>query len=1540
MSNKENKRASLQNKLKNLFLSDPKVSVNMNIDQGLFRLAMSENEVIGYLNNKPVKTFKIAELDADVRNALKENPEEAGKMILDELIASTGDKMEKESKYKGDSINHDKQMTSITETTLGEGDVLHKRQDDDRTDITQKQLDSGSANYDHTKRLDDDNSSITESQLEAKKNPNADTSPREDKERDSITNKQLEDPTEYPAGGNRNEEADGTTQKQLEKDFHKEQGEGIGTTEKQLAGKEQPHDATLVRRLASKEEALGFAKAMAHATARTIVANKLDKDETIGALKKSVRNFASQMRLLKKLKQAQLEDLEPTIIDRENVDPESVAESTFGDSEIADKYDPELSLEVSPTLFDKEKFNSLVDEFVATVELEFGAEGEGDDLDSGDLLDEALDDELGDDLGHQDEMDAMDRDLQQVDQDLGMAAGSDGNVKTAKKPVPEAFLENIEKMKNKSKDKKSDDDDDSDTEASDEDEDDEKDGETDKEASTSCSTCNCKEGECPGCSTCDDCKCVDKKEASADDGLICIEGEISELGLEDDSDTEKMVSAGYQLGYKIAKKDSPDEELAKFRFDVNKEKGLFRAIFAKTASLNVKSANVKEEIDKRASAREDKLNKVAQMDSGGGMAPEMGGEQGGSGTTMPSGPGDGAAEMGIPPIESFEEGGEEGELGDEQNGGGEPTPPGTRCPVCGDDDVDVENGHFECNSCGGEGDIFVDMEVTRWPGTIEDTAKNADGEEMDMEEDLGMEEDMGMGDDMGMGGDMGMEMPLAASVTTLSKKFLKASSVKNLKNSYRVGGHCPSCGSDNTEVSHKGLGQCLGCSQLYLAKLASSNKGLKQITVWKPILEKGTCEECTEKTASATSNVKTAGAVMSKSEQCRNTMARRYGPNTVALTGPCAGKSLADCACGKMIAAGKYSTSLLTKLASRLTDKDPMDECIEDHIRKGLDKSASCEKCDQLKKQALHAFEDEAEMEEIVDIPVVELGIGEDSGMDMGMDSGIISIDDFGEDDDMGLGDGLSGDLESQINELIDLAKQVLVEVTDEDADVDHGHGEDTALEIIEDEDTLLNDDSYESDEGGIDGLDNDGDGDHDMDDHDDEDSDDDEDPDDDPDGGLEADEACEASEGDELATMKKSLAEMQAAISQMEGGSLSTESSEMDDVEAPTEESDDKSESMTDFEEGEKMDNSQDSDNGLGNLAMSSSTIKRYNDGESLRSLTEADTMQINDILGDRKISDTPAEKSVNVEQSQDVNDIGTVSDGSTMGDEEKFDAKDPDVPTGDAKMGPDEDQDFEELKVPAGKGAMGSEKETIDTDVDVNMQGHAEHVASSDKVTKTAGEVTIGDPVALEDSADLKSQTLSNGSTLGAEEKFDAKDPDVFTGDAKMGPDEDQTFEKPTVPAGGGDMGSEKDTIDTDVDTEIKGTTIARSENKEILEAKVNAERIRLATKLASLEMMDGEIEPQDFDKEVDDLATSSVPTIKKLLARYEAKRKTITAHTKNTTAKQATASIAPQGLETPLLINTQSEAPNLKDEIKSLFSLQGQVDDFEDFEKSKYK
>ena len=42
-------------------------------------------------------------------------------------------------------------------------------------------------------------------------------------------------------------------------------------------------------------------------------------------------------------------------------------------------------------------------------------------------------------------------------------------------------------------------------------------------------------------------------------------------------------------------------------------------------------------------------------------------------------------------------------------------PPGTFCPGCASDRVDIDNGEFRCNSCGNEYAVEFRMEIKKWP---------------------------------------------------------------------------------------------------------------------------------------------------------------------------------------------------------------------------------------------------------------------------------------------------------------------------------------------------------------------------------------------------------------------------------------------------------------------------------------------------------------------------------------------------------------------------------------------------------------------------------------------------------------------------------------------------------------------------------------------------------------------------------------------------------------------------------------------------------
>jgi hypothetical protein len=659
-------------------------------------------------------------------------------------------------------------------------------------------------------------------------------------------------------------------------------------------------------------------------------------------------------------------------------------------------------------------------------------------------------------------------------------------------------------------------------------------------------------------------------------------------------------------------------------------------------------------------------------------------------------------------------------------------------------------------------------------------------------------------------------------------------------------------------------------------------------------------------------------------------MARRYGLNAVALSGACSGKPLADCVCGKMKSANRYSEGLMMKLANRLVEKDPMEECVEDHIRNGMETSAACEECDKLKKQALSAYPEEDEVENVIEAMHDDM---------LGMGDGLIyEVDNF-ENDMFELDSGDQG-LGAQVAELIDAINRLVDNMGAGSEGMDLIDGEESASDIVEDVEEFSDDyeggpaedmeESYEDDgEDSIEfDIEDDDDNSEDLDE--DLDGDLDEDLDEDSDEGLddEANKGC----GYEMAE-KESMEDKHG-----EGCECPQCCCDDDEKDHGDDEHEDKSRS----DKGQKSEKENNDDNEKDAYAetMSSKRIKRYNESDTLSTLTAAETMQINDLLGDRKISDNPAEKDVKQEGSQEV--VDKYSDGKTMGNEEKFDAKDPDVPArgNGSTMGDGESMPEGKAKVPAGEGAMGSEGEIVDTSVSVNADGIA--TSATEKAVKTAADKKVEDPKAVEDSKDLKGQTLSNGKGMGSEKEDGLtpdtlKDPDVPMDNQLMGPDESKDFENPKVPAGSGGMGHENETVGTEVSVETKGTVIAQVEAKaeaKVKEASVRAERVKLATKLAALELLDREITEAEYDDEITKLASSSVPTLRTLIHRYEDRRAKRLAQKSNIQKVEDTVE-SNGGLETPLLISKEASNNTLKDDIMGMFSLEKKIRSFEDTE-----
>jgi hypothetical protein len=78
-------------------------------------------------------------------------------------------------------------------------------------------------------------------------------------------------------------------------------------------------------------------------------------------------------------------------------------------------------------------------------------------------------------------------------------------------------------------------------------------------------------------------------------------------------------------------------------------------------------------------------------------------------------------------------------------------------------------------------------------------------------------------------------------------------------------------------------------------------------------------------------------------------LARRYGQDAVALSGPCAGKKIYDCVCKSLQRAGAYSGDLANKVAGIWIDKKASEECLEDYVREGFELKQASLICEALK---------------------------------------------------------------------------------------------------------------------------------------------------------------------------------------------------------------------------------------------------------------------------------------------------------------------------------------------------------------------------------------------------------------------------------------------------------------------------------------------------------------------------------------------------------------------------------------------------------------
>ena len=249
-------------------------------------------------------------------------------------------------------------------------------------------------------------------------------------------------------------------------------------------------------------------------------------------------------------------------------------------------------------------------------------------------------------------------------------------------------------------------------------------------------------------------------------------------------------------------------------------------------------AEVSEAIKK--SAEKTGMNKTAQF---GG---EPGGMPGGPGAApaapMPGGPADPAAgggleALGAPPAgaPASAEMPAEAPAAEEGPAKGEAQPPGSICPVCGTDDVDLLNGEGRCNSCDAEFEMSVRINVKKWPGTIEESAEGSSKEEKGGE---GLELEEGASGEAPVP-EAGIPA-VAASMKVSPDRLVKVAGRKQV-----IGEHCPNCGSEKVKLA-SGNGSCLTCNQKYEVQILPDKDDstfLWASVIWTPLVKKAQLDD-------------------------------------------------------------------------------------------------------------------------------------------------------------------------------------------------------------------------------------------------------------------------------------------------------------------------------------------------------------------------------------------------------------------------------------------------------------------------------------------------------------------------------------------------------------------------------------------------------------------------------------------------------------------------------------------------------------------------
>jgi hypothetical protein len=709
VTNEENRQKTIE-KLANVWQNPSVRQFTTEVAEGDYKIIVGKEEVLGLRGGKKVASLKVVELDPDIRQALRDDPQKTAATMLD---AFKERQASMQKKAEAAPVDAQEQWGQTMEAQLrDQNPPLHPRENEVRHQVTESQLQSEYRGYDwHKQGLEDPRHCVTEKQLWGLSNrkdfPGYDRHGPQDEPRDEITEKQLRNEkwkgNTTPATSDKEWTAGVSDQKQQITEGQLTDWKAADEahlpehriTEKQLREQADP----LGRRVASvtkenakeviakAKKAIGLAAVAAGASPEDVIAasNEFQANPRNGmAALRTVDAFAS-----KKLAVAKDAGIKDHLL-----------------SSLSEEFTPDVALVVLKVIANDQKAVENLSKAIAEASKKPEKEPDADKV-----LMEAL-------AAKEDEPKEEKKPSEEVKVIMTVAdVKADLNDKAA---FAKAAFEQATKL-----------------------------------------------ASAQGVSVT---KNVHVKR-NGDDVEVALEGVRQ-------ASKEEKKAAKCQCGTDCECKCEGDPEKCKCE--------------AKKASSE-KQTKLAQRADDRKKVVE------GQFGGGGGGMPAPGFEAGGpgaaGGTTMPT-PAPAGAPAGAPEVGALGE--EPPPTADAMDETPESMPPGSICPSCGSDDVDVKGGDFGCNNCGAEGSIEVNLKMRNWPDTIQEKGPEKGGGE-----------EPGIGE---MEGGPGIEMPEVgvAAVFKVTPEMVKVSGQKP------IGSFCPHCGSPKVKLAeNKHSGQCQQCNGKY-----------------------------------------------------------------------------------------------------------------------------------------------------------------------------------------------------------------------------------------------------------------------------------------------------------------------------------------------------------------------------------------------------------------------------------------------------------------------------------------------------------------------------------------------------------------------------------------------------------------------------------------------------------------------------------------------------------------------------------------------------